>query len=244
MTPLYALRDIEYRNGTGFTLQVDQLHLHPGRIYALAGPNGSGKSTLLRLLALLARPQRGQISFGGAPLSFEATELQRHRRRVTLVEQTPYLFDRSVAHNLAFGLRLRGVRGEQLRRRCSLALDQVGLAGFEQRRARQLSGGEIQRVALARALALEPEVLLLDEPTANLDRQTILALERLIADLPSRGITVIMATHDPVQPKRLNGELVRLVGGRLADPPHPPENRPQTSPEISTCPRPLNKRER
>jgi tungstate transport system ATP-binding protein len=103
-------------------------------------------------------------------------------------------------------------------------LDGVGLQGFRDRKARELSGGEAQRVAMARALALEPEVLLLDEPLANIDRETAGLLETVIASLPARGTTVVMTTHDPDHPDRLNGESILLEGGKVAFP-HPPVRR-------------------
>ncbi len=244
MTSMYNLRNIEVRRNGGFSLCIEGLDLLRGRIYALAGPNGSGKTTLLRLLALLHPPDRGELRFAGESLPWERSELLERRRRVTMVDQSPYLFDRTVYQNLAFGLRLRGVRGEEQHRRIAVGLSQVGLAGFEARRARELSGGEAQRVALARALVLQPQVLLLDEPTANLDSQTILALEDVVSDLPRQGITVVMATHDPAQPERLGCDIVRLVGGRLAAAPESPDGRDTSNREKLTCLRPLKRRER
>ena len=111
--------------------------------------------------------------------------------------------------------------GKTQRRRVDKALDDVGLQGFRDRKARELSGGEAQRVAMARALVLEPEVLLLDEPLANIDRETAGLLETVIASLPARGTTVVLITHDPEQPGRLNGESILLEGGKVAIP-HPP----------------------
>uniref|UniRef100_UPI00272E5754 ATP-binding cassette domain-containing protein n=1 Tax=Geoalkalibacter sp. TaxID=3041440 RepID=UPI00272E5754 len=116
---------------------------------------------------------------------------------------------------LAMGLALRGIRGDEQRRRIEQSLEAVGLSAFAKRRARELSGGETRRVALARALALRPEVLLLDEPTANLDRETVATFEAVIQSLPALGITLVMSSHDPGQPRRLGGELLRLGGGRL-----------------------------
>jgi tungstate transport system ATP-binding protein len=115
---------------------------------------------------------------------------------------------------VAFGLKVRGIPGEEQRRIVDRALDGVGLQGFRDRKARELSGGEAQRVAMARALALNPEVLLLDEPLANIDRETAGLLETVIASLPARGTTVVMTTHDPDHPGRLNGESIHLEGGR------------------------------
>lgn len=212
---LLSLSNIELGYPDGFNLRVDHLALEPGRIYILTGPNGAGKSTLLHTLALLNRPRRGTISFGNEELTWKGPQLRRLRRRVTLVHQTPYLFSGSVQHNMAMGLALRGIRGYEQRRRIEQSLAAVGLSDFARRPARELSGGETRRVALARALALHPDMLLLDEPTANLDSATIATFEQVIQTLPAQGITVVMASHDPGQPRRLGGELLRLGGGRL-----------------------------
>ena len=140
--------------------------------------------------------------------------MEEYRRNVTLLHQSPYLFVGSVHDNVAFGLKVRGIPWEEQRRIVDRALDGVGLQGFRDRKARELSGGEAQRVAMARALALNPDVLLLDEPLANIDRETAGLLETVIASLPARGITVVMTTHDPDHPGRLNGESIHLEGGR------------------------------
>jgi tungstate transport system ATP-binding protein len=116
---------------------------------------------------------------------------------------------------VAFGLKARGIPGEERRRTVEKALDIVGLQGFGDRKSRELSGGETQRVAMARALALKPEVLLLDEPLANIDRETTGLLETVIASLPGQGTTVVMTTHNPDHPGRLNGESIFLEGGRI-----------------------------
>jgi tungstate transport system ATP-binding protein len=193
---------------------IDSLQLDSGRLYLLQGPNGAGKSTLLQLLALLLFPERGRLQFNGR-LVAGAGERQRLRRQITLVEQSPFLFDTSVYQNLAFGLRLRDVRGDLQRRRITQALLAVDLEGFEPRSARALSGGETRRVALARALVLRPQLLLLDEPTAGLDRETLPIFERCLVELPGQGTTVVIAGHDADQPRRLAGTVLELDRGRL-----------------------------
>lgn len=212
---LVTLNNMELGFADAFSLQIEHLALEPGRIYILSGPNGAGKSTLLNTLALLHRPRRGTLRFADEELNWSGAQLRRLRRRVTLVHQNPYLFSGSIQHNLAMGLSLRGIHGYEQRRRIEQSLAAVGLSGFAKRKARELSGGETRRVALARALALHPELLLLDEPTANLDSTTIATFEQVIQGLPSQGITVVMASHDPGQPRRMNAELLRLGGGRL-----------------------------
>lgn len=211
MQPVITLRDIRVTQGENFTLSVARLILEPRRIYALTGPNGAGKSTLLRVMALLIPPQAGSIEFAGNG----SDNLARQRHRVTLVEQSPYLFKGSVMDNLTYGLRLRGIDSKERSMRIEAALDIVGLKGFAQRRAEELSGGEVQRVALARALVLKPELLLLDEPTANIDSNSLEAYEALLGGLPEYGVTVVFSTHDPSQSRRLGEEVLRIENGRL-----------------------------
>lgn len=141
MTVSYRLSNIVYSHGHNFSLQIGNLLLKNGGLYALTGQNGSGKSTLLRILALLITPQRGTIAIQGAETGRKPSQLRRLRQRVTLVEQTPYLFSGSVKSNLAFGLRLRGISKNEQDVRIEDALQQVGLTGFEQRCSQNLSGG-------------------------------------------------------------------------------------------------------
>jgi tungstate transport system ATP-binding protein len=207
------LRDIEFRLGD-FRLAVEQLELAKDRIYLLEGANGAGKSTLLQLLALLLVPAKGTIRIGGAKIA-NASQRQHMRRHITMVDQNPYLFDTSVYKNLAFGLRLRNISGDLLSLRISKALEMVGLAGFEAHRARSLSGGETRRVSLARAMVLQPRLLLLDEPNTGLDREILPVFEKCLATLPGQGTTVVIASHDRDQSRRLAGEVLTLDRGRL-----------------------------
>ncbi len=216
MKPVICLKNLRVRQGGNFNLSIDSLHLLPRRIYALTGPNGAGKSTLLKTLALLCAPEHGTVSFPAA----KAESLKLQRQKVTLVEQSPYMLKGTVEDNLAFGLKLRGIRGNEQQQRIKLALEMVGLEGFGKRKADKLSGGEMQRVALARALVLQPEVLLLDEPTSNIDSKSLQAFEALISRLPDYGVTVVFSTHDLSQPERLGGEMIRIEDGRLLDKPH------------------------
>ena len=165
---------------------------------ALVGPSGAGKSTLLRLLNRLADPDRGTVRFHGDDVrGLDPLEL---RRRACLVPQLPALLEGSVADNVRFGPELRG-DGVDVER--SLARAGLG-SSYAGRPAERLSVGEQQRVMLARALALEPEVLLLDEPTAALDEQARLGVERTLADLGGRaGVSVVLVTHDRPQAERL-----------------------------------------
>lgn len=218
MQPVFALRNIrkDYKGRTA--LQIGHLEFHPGTIYALAGPNGAGKSTLLELLALLQPPSQGVLEFKGQAVHWRGNDARKGRSRITLVQQSPYLLNRTVYENIAFGLRLRGVHGQSQRDRVAQALHTVDLPDFQNRKAWELSGGESQRVAFARALAIDPEVLLLDAPTSSVCQETTLVLERVIESMRRQGKTVIFSTHDPDQAQRLQSEVVTLDGGRVVDP--------------------------
>jgi len=215
MPPVVSLNNILVLQGDSFKLSVEHLVLQPGLIYALTGANGSGKSTLLRVMALLTPPFEGTIEFSGNKTNNPAQQ----RQKVTLVEQSPYLFKGKVIDNLSYGLKLRGIDNNERIRRITTTLANVGLEGFEQRQAKELSGGEIQRVALARALALKPELLLLDEPTANIDSSSLQGYESLLRDLPKYGVTVVFSTHDLSQSQRLGDQVLRLENGRLLSSP-------------------------
>lgn len=211
---MYRLHSVRKCYGSNVALDIEELAIAAGRLYTLTGPNGAGKSTLLDILAFLTSPTSGEIFYAGMRVGRDRGSLERLRRKVTLLHQSPYLFGGTVYANVAFGLKARGIREEEQRRIVEEALDWVGLRGFRERMAKELSGGETQRVAMARALVLKPEVLLLDEPLANIDRETAGLLETVIASLPAQGTTVVMTTHDPAHPGRLNGESILLEGGK------------------------------
>jgi tungstate transport system ATP-binding protein len=213
--PLYSLRNVKKIYSGQVVLDIEQLDLHPQKIYSLVGPNGCGKSTLLQILALLLKPTIGEIHFEGEHIEWQNKNLRRLRKDITLVHQAPYLFHRTVKYNLAYGLKIRGIHGDEQHRRIHDALDLVGLPGFGRRNARELSGGEMQRVAIARALVLKPKVLLLDEPTSNMDKKSVEAFDGLIPTLKEKDVTIIQATHMPDQPERLGSEIISMEQGRL-----------------------------
>jgi tungstate transport system ATP-binding protein len=220
MSALFSLHNIEINLGEHFKLDIPQLELKANEVYVFTGPNGAGKSTLLKLLSHLNMPTRGELRFMGEQVQNDPARLTRLRRQITMVEQTPYLFSGSVAYNIAYGLQLRGVRSAEQQSLIANALETVGLDGFGQRKVSELSGGEAQRVALARALVLEPRVLVLDEPTANIDHKSLAAIEGLLAKLPQRGVSVIMTSHDKDQPKRVGGKVMSISEGRLCNTQH------------------------
>ncbi|RLB72889.1 MAG: ABC transporter ATP-binding protein [Deltaproteobacteria bacterium] len=213
MESVYRLKDIEHSLGENFCLKIQQLNIDRDKIHVVSGPNGAGKSTLLRILALLLKLQQGTLFFSGQPVDPSACNQLSLRRKITLVEQSPYLLQESVSSNLAFGLKVRRVRRAEREQRIAEILPLVGLADFSHRPIKGLSGGEVQRVALARALVLNPEILLLDEPTANIDHDSLPGFEQLLRSLARNGMTIIMSTHDPAQVERLNGNLIRIQNG-------------------------------
>lgn len=176
----------------------------------ILGPNGSGKSVLLRLLHGLLAPASGRISWGGLSPS-------RARRRQGMVFQRPVMLRRSTLANLTHALAVHGVPRDQRREQARRALAVAGLEDRARQPARTLSGGEQQRLAIARAWALEPEVLLLDEPTANLDPEATAAIEGLVRAVEARGTRIIMTTHDIGQARRLATEVMFLHRGRLLE---------------------------
>lgn len=221
MTELYRLRSVTKRYGSNVAVAIDALTIDSGRLYALNGANGAGKSTLLGILAFLTPPTTGEILYAGERIDWKGDMVRELRRKVTLLHQSPYLFKGTVFRNVAYGLSARGIAGEDALRAVARALETVGLEGFRDRDARELSGGEAQRVAMARALAPAPEVLLLDEPLANIDRETAGLLEAVIASLPSRGTTVVMTSHDPDPPAGRNVGSIVLDGGKVVSPRDP-----------------------
>jgi tungstate transport system ATP-binding protein len=196
---------------------VESLSLASGQIHTIVGPNGSGKTTLMKLLSFLEKPASGTLIFKGKQTGTGQSLPHELRRSVTLVMQDHYLFDGSVSSNIAYGLRIRGTKGPKARRLIERALDTAALPEFGLRRADTLSGGESKRVAIARALVLKPDVLLLDEPTANIDKRNTHLIEDTIQRLKSEGLTVVMTTHDFDQAFKLGDTMVSLVAGKVAD---------------------------
>ncbi|MCP4677932.1 MAG: ABC transporter ATP-binding protein, partial [Deltaproteobacteria bacterium] len=163
------LIDVTQQFKDGYSLKAVSMTIDQGDVCALIGPTGAGKTTLIRMIDLLDLPKSGRIIFGGTDVTRSKKERLKARRRMAYVQQRPTVFDMNVYDNVALGLKWRRVPRSIIRGRVEYALELVGLADYQKRDARTLSGGETQRVAIARALVTEPELLLLDEPTANLD---------------------------------------------------------------------------
>jgi len=199
-------------------LKVDSLEIHKGLIYGIIGPSGAGKSTLLRIINLLSPPSQGAYYFHGQPVSISSRELINLQRKMGLVFQKTLLFSDSVWNNVAYGLKARGYSREEINERVDRLLDQVGLSDLAKRQADNLSGGEAQRVAIARSVAFDPELLLLDEPTANLDPYNIELIEEMIATLNrEKDITVVIVTHNVFQARRIADQVIFIEKGKIVE---------------------------
>jgi tungstate transport system ATP-binding protein len=209
-------RDIRVQYGPRSVLEVEELAVRRRETLALIGPNGAGKSTLLRVLGLLERPARGEVWLDGQPVAW-GRDLLAARRRFASVFQEPLLTDTTVEQNVALGLGLRHMPREAIRERAAHWMDRLGIRGLGGRQARTLSGGEAQRTSLARAFAIEPDVLLLDEPFSALDPPT---REDLLRDLQrilrERAVTTVFVTHDRAEALRLGDRVGVMLEGRLA----------------------------
>ena len=209
---LFPLRISSLTYEVGGRCIIDCLNLkisEPG-LTMLMGPNGAGKSILLKLMHGLILPTAGDISYAGHRLTRDIA------RRQAMVFQRPVLLRRTVAANVRHALRLRGVTGRRLGEKVSRALDLAGLEHHANTPARVLSGGEQQRLSVARALSLEPAMLFLDEPTANLDPGSTFAIERLV-ESHSKATKIIMVTHDVGAARRLAKEIIFLHHGRVLE---------------------------
>ncbi|MFH0848573.1 MAG: phosphate ABC transporter ATP-binding protein [archaeon] len=207
------IETIEKIHGDIRALDSVTLDVELGGIFAVVGINGSGKTTLLRILAGLDEPDEGTIRLKG-----ERMQAQQLRQVSTLVFQKTVVFRGSVLDNVGFGLKVRAYKAGEIQKRVSQALASVGLAGFEKRKARKLSGGEQQRVALARAFIVEPEILLLDEPTANLDPANAAIIEDTIRAIRKRETcTIMFATHNLHQAKRLSDRIIHIHYGKIME---------------------------
>ena len=210
------LRSVTHSFNGKVVLDIPHLSIEGGKIYGVVGPNGSGKTTLLSIMNFLIRPTTGQLFFDGRPVRYEEGNRLAFQRSMAMTLQTPYLFNTTVEANIAYGLRARGTPKRERTAAIEAALQQVGLRGFAKRRARELSGGEIQLVSIARALVIDPRILFLDEPTANVDLRHIGQLEEVIAAINrDRGTTIVLTTHNLSQAYRIAHHVFPFFEGRL-----------------------------
>jgi tungstate transport system ATP-binding protein len=213
---VYRLQNVSKEYEGRRVLQVENLKIERGEVFAMVGPSGAGKSTLLRLLNFLEPPSSGRIRFLDVEFTANQPMSLKYRRRVTTVFQRPTLLNRSVQANVGYGLKLRGLRHSE--DKIEKALEQVGLQHLDRQRARTLSGGEAQRVALARAIVLQPDVLLLDEPTANLDPYNVGLIEEIVTNLNrEQGTTLVLVTHNVFQAKRLAHRVALMLESQIVE---------------------------
>ena len=216
--PVYVLSRLGRSRGADVVLDIDALEVAAGEVLCLVGPTGAGKTTMLRILAGVEAPSSGELRVRGQVLGAGGLTLEQ-QRSVAMVFQRPLLLDRTVRENVAYGLAVRGTTTKDEQHTLVLAvLRRLGLEAFAERRARALSGGETHLVALARSLVLDPTVLLLDEPTANLDPARVTVVEKVVRDArDERGTTVVWATHNLFQARRCADRVALLLDGRLVE---------------------------
>ncbi|PIE57352.1 MAG: hypothetical protein CSA33_08765 [Desulfobulbus propionicus] len=215
---LYRLEEIRQQFKDRIALNIELLNLEPGKIHALLGANGSGKTTLLDILAFLRAPTSGRMYFQGRRVNHHSrTELLALRRQVVQVDQHPIMFSTTVYKNIDFGLKIRKIPTNERRRIIDHVLALVSLERYRHAAAHRLSGGETQRLSLARALALQPQVLLCDEPTASVDSEHKTVLTGLLHQVNQQeGTTIVLTTHDRLQAAAIADHTVVLENGKLA----------------------------
>ncbi len=213
---LYELKNLKRIHGDQVILDIQHLDFQSEKIYSLTGANGAGKTTLLNILAFLDTGFEGEIVFRSNQVHYRKKELLSLRRQIVLLDQHPLLFTAPVWNNIEFGLRVRKVPAKERKEKVEQALELVGMQDFYKAQAQTLSGGETKRIALARALVVEPDVLLCDEPTANVDAQN----QEIILDILERinrqdKMSIIFSTHSRSQVQRLAHQTITLESGRL-----------------------------
>ena len=206
------LVDIKKNYRSVKALHSVSLELQGGKIIVLLGVNGAGKTTLMRIMAGLENADSGQLLFNNQNIDCKAL-----RQVSTLVFQKSAMFSTNVYDNLAYGLRIRKAPKAEIKKKVAEALQAVRLSGFEKRRAKKTSGGEQQRIALARAFLLDSQVLLLDEPTANLDPNSASIIEKAMVSRKSAQRIIVMATHNLSQARRMADEIVHIYNGEIVE---------------------------
>ncbi len=215
MEELFRMENLYMAFGKKEVLKNIELAILRGEILALIGPSGSGKTTLLRILNFFEKPTSGNLKFDGMEMRDEINNI---RRRMSFLFQTPVIFNTSVFNNVAYGLKVRGIDKKTIEKKVGEALNTVGLSGMEKQKARTLSGGEAQRMAFARAIVYDPEILLLDEPTASLDPANVAKIEDIIKSIRNeRTTTIVIATHNIPQVRRISDRVGILINGELIE---------------------------
>ncbi len=216
MTHRIEARGITRLFGSRQVLKGIDLTVDAGEMFVIIGPTGSGKTTFVHILGLLDNPTSGRLKLMEVECAGYTGNHLELRRRMAFVQQKPIAFNMTLSDNIAQPLRWRGVGRADIEARVNSVLEATGMMEYARRNAQTLSGGEIQRLAIARAIVSRPEILLLDEPTANLDPQSVLRVEEMLAGIiRHRETTVVMTTHDLAQASRLADRVGVLVEGEL-----------------------------
>lgn len=206
------VKDLLKKYGKRTVLNIEKLELDFGKIYGIIGPNGAGKSTLLRIIGNLENSTQGKVIYNGTNFNKEVM------REMTYISQKPYLFRTSVFNNIAYPLKVRKYDKKLIELKVENMMLEFGIKHLENQLATSLSGGESQKVALARALVFNPRLLLLDEPTANIDPSSIEVIEKLIQKTNrKKDTTILIVTHNVAQARRLCDELVFVKNGRIVE---------------------------
>lgn len=214
--PILKITNLCHEYGDRHIVKNINLEINKGDAFVLIGPTGAGKTTLVRLLDLLEKPVSGSIYINGVDVTRSPRRRLEARRKMAYIQQKPIVFNMNVYDNIACGLRWRHEKGNTVRQKVEAAIALVGMSDYRNREAKTLSGGETQRVAIARALVIEPEILFLDEPTANLDPISVSKIEDVLAYVVRQHkITIVMTTHDMSQGQRLGGKIGVLINGEL-----------------------------
>lgn len=215
---LYKIKNLIKRYDGRIILDLPNASFEKGKVIGLLGPNGAGKTTLLEILAFLLTPTSGKVLFENKEVDYSHFNMVDIRQKVVLVQQKPILFSTSVSKNVEFPLKIRQKAKSERRKIVKELLGVVGMEEFKDAKAHHLSGGETQRVAIAQALACGPNAILMDEPTASVDVENQIIIERIIQEInQDKGISVIFTTHDMIQARRVADETVFLFEGRLAE---------------------------
>lgn len=206
------IENLQKKYGEKTILDIPLLKVEEGKITGITGLNGSGKSTLLNIISGIDRDFHGKVSYNGEPLNMDIA------RNMTYVFQKPYLFRRKVYDNIAYPLKLRKIHKDKIKKSVDEVIERLEIADLIDKKGHQLSGGESQKVALARALVFRPKLLLLDEPTSNIDPESIKVLEREILRFNKQTSgTVLIVTHNLDQAQRICDEIIYLNFGKVSE---------------------------
>jgi tungstate transport system ATP-binding protein len=215
--PLFVLQKLKKSFGDREIFDIPYVELFQGNIYAIVGPNGSGKTTILKILNALERPTSGKVFFKGKDIH-NSSDVLNLQREMTMVMQNPYLFNTTVYNNVAYGLKVRNLDKKDIKNKVEETLELVGLSHIKGRRVTNLSGGEAQRVAIARGLVINPEVLFLDEPAANVDQVNIELIEEMILAIKEeKNTTIIVTTHNPTQAYLLADKVLSIINRNITE---------------------------